>query len=60
MNYVKMFVRIGVSWGMLYLFGAFLCAEWNSYFWHDMVRFTLVMFAALAAFAFYGSRNLED
>ncbi len=60
MNYVKMFVKIGVSWGMLYLLGAFLCAEWDAYFWHEFVRFAAVLAATMLAIIFYADRNLED
>ena len=60
MNDVKFVLRTAGAWVLLYLLGAFVSADWDSYYWHELTRFTLALFAALAAFMFYGSRNLED
>lgn len=60
MKFVKMVGNIGFAWGVLYLLGAFISADWDSYYWHEFLRFMLAVIAFVFAFAAYGTRNLED
>lgn len=38
MNFVKFIRNVSAVWLLLYLLGAFLCAEWDVSFWSDWVR----------------------
>ena len=60
MNDVKFVLRTAGAWVLLYLLGAFVSADWDSYYWHEYIRVVLALAAFAFAFALYGTRNLED
>ena len=58
-GYTRFIRDVSVVWLLLYLLGAFLCAEWDVSFWSDWVRGSLALVAFLFAAGAYGTRNLE-
>lgn len=60
MNFVKMLGNVALAWGMLYLLGAFVSADWDSYYWSEFLRFMLALVAFFIAVFAYGCRNLEE